>query len=267
MVGDFVSPDYGWLKGKDGSDARVLFRCGKSRDGYQTTDDIIKQAQRAMDILDGHFPDELHVMAYDNATIHTARAPNALSARKMTLKPKPDFTFGEEKLKMRDGVFPDGTPQSMYYPDDHRDASLAGHFKGMRQLIKERREKGADIPDPEKLKAQCTGFKCAKGSTMCCCRRILYTQPDFASQKSRLEEICEARGYQVIFFPKYHPELNCIEQCWGFAKRIYRLFPPSSRDEDLERNVKEALDAVPLVSIRRSVFLLLEIVAKTHIFP
>ncbi|KAJ6505357.1 hypothetical protein C8R45DRAFT_1209132 [Mycena sanguinolenta] len=51
--------------------------------------------------------------------------------------------------------------------------------------------------------------------------------------------------------PKFHPELNFIEQCWGYAKRIYRMFPESSSEEDLERNMLAALDSVPLASIRR----------------
>jgi transposase len=65
-------------------------------------------------------------------------------------------------------------------------------------------------------------------------------QPDFVNQKSILEEHCEARGYHVIFFPKFHCKLNFIEQCWGYAKRIYRMFPTSSKEEDLERNMNAA---------------------------
>ncbi|KAJ7315808.1 hypothetical protein DFH08DRAFT_715332 [Mycena albidolilacea] len=76
-------------------------------------------------------------------------------------------------------------------------------------------------------------------------------QPDFANQKSLLEEHCKAQGYSVIFFPKFHCELNCIEQCWEFAKRIYRIFPSSSKEEDLEHNMNAALDAVPLKTIRK----------------
>jgi hypothetical protein len=76
-------------------------------------------------------------------------------------------------------------------------------------------------------------------------------EPDFLAQKSMLEEHCEKRGYEVIFFPKYHPELNFIEQCWGYAKRIYRMFPASSKEEDLEKNLLAALGSVPLASMRR----------------
>jgi hypothetical protein len=65
-----------------------------------------------------------------------------------------------------------------------------------------------------------------------------------------LEELCEKRGYEVIFFPKFHPELNFIDQCWEYAKWIYRMFPESSSEEDLERNMLEALESVSLASMR-----------------
>ncbi|KAJ7713820.1 hypothetical protein B0H16DRAFT_1341048 [Mycena metata] len=40
---------------------------------------------------------------------------------------------------------------------------------------------------------------------------------------------------------------------WGYAKRIYRLNPESSREDTLERNTLNALDEVPLASMRRFV--------------
>ncbi|KAJ7503793.1 hypothetical protein B0H11DRAFT_2273883 [Mycena galericulata] len=51
--------------------------------------------------------------------------------------------------------------------------------------------------------------------------------------------------------PKFHFELNFIEQVWGYAKRIYRFYPASSREDDLDRNVRETLAAVPLPMTQR----------------
>src|SRR5947209_17482597 len=58
MITDFVSADYGWLRSPDGSEhTRVLFKAGKSRDGYFTSEEIIAQAHHAMDILLKYYPD------------------------------------------------------------------------------------------------------------------------------------------------------------------------------------------------------------------
>ncbi|KAJ7197754.1 hypothetical protein GGX14DRAFT_402382 [Mycena pura] len=156
MVIAFVSPDYGWA-------ARLLFRPGKNRDGYYGRDDILAHATLMMDQLDNDHPDEDHIFAYDNATTHTARAADALSALKMpvntpgidkdTNKQKNWFVKDEngKKIRMRDARFADGDPQPLYFPRGHR---LAGVFKGMRVIINERRARGEPLPDPTKLLAQ-----------------------------------------------------------------------------------------------------------------
>ncbi|EJD06377.1 uncharacterized protein FOMMEDRAFT_75712 [Fomitiporia mediterranea MF3/22] len=85
------------------------------------------------------------------------------------------------------------------------------------------------------LKAECLGFKCTDISlnAKCCCRRILFNELDFRSQKSALEEFIESRGHKAIFYPKYHCELNFIEQCWGRAKFFYRMMKRPHNEEEL----------------------------------
>jgi transposase len=51
---------------------------------------------------------------------------------------------------------------------------------------------------------------------------------------------------EVLFLPKFHPELNPIEQCWGRAKWYYHQLPASSLEEDLEQNVIESLESIPV---------------------
>ncbi|CDO71216.1 hypothetical protein BN946_scf184863.g11 [Trametes cinnabarina] len=88
MVTDFVSANYGWLRSPDGKEStRVLFQPGKNGDGYFTHDEILAQATKAMDILSRHYPDEDHVLIFDNAMTHLKRAADALSARHMSMKP------------------------------------------------------------------------------------------------------------------------------------------------------------------------------------
>lgn len=265
MIADYVSPDYGWLQSPDGSQsARRVMKPGKNKDGYFTCDDIQEQAQAAMDILTEFYPDEEHVFVYDNASTHLKRPEDSLSARHMPkFTPKLGHNWGIEvtkctddgkpvyksdgsmekiKIPMGDAVF-NSQPQSLYFPEGH---SRAGVFKGMATILEERGLSSSKL-------AECKGFKCAPPALDCCCRRTLFNQPDFANVNSLLEITCRARGFQVIFLPKFHCELNFIEQCWGYAKQLYRLNPESSREDQLQKNALAALDAVPLATMRRYV--------------
>ena len=271
MVADFVSADYGWLRSPNGEeDARVLLKPGRSRGGYFTNKDFLKQTERAMDILQAHYPNDDHILIFDNATTHLKRSDDALSARNMPkFTPKAGTNWGPEtnvigddgkpvygpdgkvmktKIQMADATFADGTPQRLYFPPGH---PQAGTFKGMSIILKER-----GLVKEANLKAQCKDFKCKAGTTDCCCRRVLYSQPDFICIESKLETICKQRGFNVLFLPKFHCELNFIEQCWGYAKQIYRQYPASSKEADLELNVVAALGSVPLHSMRKCVHII-----------
>jgi hypothetical protein len=243
-----------------------LFKPGKNRDGYFSNEDIQDQVQAAMDILQEFYPQFDHVFVYDNATTHLKRLEDALSARRMpknipkpgtnwgievtkrdpvTGKPvcKPDGTHEKVKIKMKDTILPNSMVQHLYFPEGH---PRAGVFKGMAVLLEER-----GFGEMSKMRAECKKFQCKAGATDCCCRRILYTQPDFANVDSILQMICSSRGFQVIFLPKFHCELNFIEQCWGRAKMVYRTYPESSREDRLEENAISALESIPLSMMRK----------------
>jgi len=68
----------------------------------------------------------------------------------------------------------------------------------------------------EKLPPRCT-------SDDCCARRLLSVQPDFKAQKGELEESLEKSGlHRVMFYPKFHCELNHIERLWCHGKKYAR---------------------------------------------
>jgi len=52
----------------------------------------------------------------------------------------------------------------------------------------------------------------------CCARAIIANQADFKDQKCCLQEEIEEAGHQVLFYPKFHCEINFIEYVWGAAK-------------------------------------------------
>ena len=178
----------------------------------------------------------------------------------------PHETWRPEKdgPKMRDGHYSPnhGSPsvmQPLYFPDNH--PTMPGWFKGMEQILRERNLWR------DGLRAECgTSFKCRNSDkTDCCCRKILYCQDDFMKQKSRLEEIIESRGHICDFYPKFHCELNFIEQYWGAAKLRYRASARTKGLEAMEKNMKACLDDVPLLQIRRYVPLILMYSNGTHV--
>ena len=57
-----------------------MFKTGKSQDGYFTNAEVLEQTNPAMDILDCDHPNDDHIFFFDNAKMHTAHQPNALSA-------------------------------------------------------------------------------------------------------------------------------------------------------------------------------------------
>jgi hypothetical protein len=123
-----------------------------------------------------------------------------------------------------------------------------GCFKGMAVLLEE-----WGLVTEAKLQYECPSFKCKPGIEDCCCRQVLYSQPDFVAVESLLETHVHAQGFEVIFLPKFHCELNFIKQCWGFAKQKYHKFPGSSKEADLERNLLAALEMVSLDKMHRCV--------------
>ncbi|KIO17278.1 hypothetical protein M407DRAFT_16346 [Tulasnella calospora MUT 4182] len=223
MVADFVSPEFGWCRSSDGNrSTRVLFKAGKNRDGYFTAEDVQAQTHLMLDIFEERFPNgsAITVLGFDNAPSHQRRSQDAQEHTQET--------------KELVSIWGD----------------LSSQFKGMKTILEEQ-----GLLKESRLNAECPGFKCPPRANdipaSCCCRRVLFEQPDFRDQKPELIELVEKRGHIAYFFPKYHCELNFIEMCWGAAKAHYRVQPPTSTEAEMEVNVIKSLDSVPLEKMRR----------------
>ncbi|KZP03294.1 hypothetical protein FIBSPDRAFT_769167, partial [Athelia psychrophila] len=201
MISDMLTSEWGRLVYED-EEARVVFKAGKNRDGWFASGDLLQQVEKSIDIFEAktnRFATGLFL--FDNAPSHQRRADDALSARKMPKRPNEGWTHRKDGPHMRGSSFgPLATPQDFYFPDDH--PTMPGWFKGMEEIIRER-----GLWPENGLRAQCEGFKCVSGATDCCCRRLLFCQPDFQAQKSQLEEYITVRGHLCDFYPKYHCEL------------------------------------------------------------
>jgi hypothetical protein len=221
-------------------EARVFFEAGKNRDRWFTHVELLDQVDRAIDIFESKTQRRATgLFMFNNAPSHQKRADDALSARYLPKRPNEGWTRHEGGPRMRDGWYEvkdaDGSvrkiTQPLYFPDNH--PQFPGWFKGMEQIIRER----SLWPASNKLNAECKGFKCPDNQLDCCCRRVLFNQPNFVQQKSALSELVERRGHICDYYPKYHCELNFIEQYWGAAKLCYRNSPSTQTMEEVRVNV------------------------------
>lgn len=215
--------------------AREQISPGKNNDGWWTIDHLIQQVEtKAIPIFEAMHRNCVALFAFDHSTNHTAYAEDALVANSMNLD------SGGAQKKMRDGFF-NGNVQKMNFED--------GTPKGMKIILQER---GLWSNGLRKICRECKaeGPKSSSERTSCCARRILELQPDFSSQKSRLQEVIESHGHHVIFYPKFHCELNYIEMYWGAAKKYTRDNCDYSWRGLLD-TVPKALDSIPLLTIRK----------------
>ena len=98
-----------------------------------------------------------------------------------------------------------------------------------------------------KLRGKCAKA-CKSDNDACCNKHILERQPDFAEQKSLVQETIEAAGHLCLFLPKFHCELNFIEFFWGMVKK-FLCDNCEYNFETLKENLPKALDSVHIHTI------------------
>ncbi len=92
-----------------------------------------------------------------------------------------------------------------------------GTAKGIRTILFER-----NLWPAAGLRGKCKLVADHKEDGSCCAEKLLSIQPDFAAQLSAVEEAVKEGGQECLFLPKFHPELNIIENFWASAKRYTR---------------------------------------------
>ena len=88
-------------------------------------------------------------------------------------------------------------------------------------------------------------------NTRCYGSFTLSQQQDFLDQKEWLTEVAELAGMSVIFYPKYHCELNYIENVWGWLKSYHRRHCTYNYAH-LKTNLPLTIQDMPLAFIRRA---------------
>ena len=95
-------------------EACIITYPDKNYDGWWTAENLHKQVRdAAIPIFDAQFPNAKAIFAFDNTTSQAAFAGYALVSQRMNLGP------GGKEPVMRNGMFGDGTSQSMVFPTDH----------------------------------------------------------------------------------------------------------------------------------------------------
>lgn len=244
MVSDFLTPNGRLAVPEDIRDdilatlnlpreAAIMLEYGKG--DYWTGEKMAAQTlEVALPIFELAFPSNKFqgLFLFDNATNHRMLADDALDARKMNLKP------GGKQSKMRPTQNPETKePQEMMCPD--------GTPKGIQQVLLER----GKWPETG-LRLECKSASEHRDDNSCCARRVLAAEPDFRAQCGLIQEHIEARGHLVMFYPKFHPELNFIEYFWGACKRYAREHCQHTL-AGLRTTVPQALEAVPVTTIRK----------------
>lgn len=206
--------------GLDKREATEIIQCGG--DIWWDQEHIVQQTLTAITVFEAAHPGCQGLFLFDNATSHCAYANDALRANKM------NKGWGGEQPHMRDGFYYTQSGrrivQKMSYGRGRRIARcLWGQPKGMEIILKERGlwprgglyldcTQRASIPKEQRKHS----------GDNCCARRLMSQQPDFLAQKGRVQEVVEAKGHLVLFYPKFHCELNWIEYFWARVKQYTR---------------------------------------------
>ena len=215
------------------AEAFKIITPGKAHDGYWTNADLVDQFEHVVPFFKHLHPGDDLMFAFDNSSNHHAKAPGALCVQALNLSDGGSkfivdpATRTAPKVTLRDTVW-NGQIQSLTRAD--------GVQKGIRTILQER---NAWVPG---LKLQCT-LECNPPD--CCARTKLGSHPDFASERSWIQTSADKLGVQLIFFPKFHCELNFIEMVWGYLKRYLRKVCSFSF-KDLRERLPQALLGIPI---------------------
>jgi hypothetical protein len=235
MVSEFMSEVDGPIK-----EVHKVLKYGTDRDDeYWTGAGFANQFKSLVDYHKRTNPEYDAVVALDNAAIHSSFAADAPRACMMTLRNNGSSPYRANGLWWYDR---NGERVEQSYTFEDRDGNDIP--KGMRTILQER---GIETKG---LLKKCKICPVLADNTMepsCCVFQILDHQPDFMAAKTMVEQAIEGHSeFEIIYYPKFHPELNFIEMYWGNAKRNIN----SCRMKEWEGTVVKALDSVTIDTIR-----------------
>ena len=250
------------------------FEYGKARQGYWDGDKMIEQVDEIIDAFNHLHPEDQALFIFDHSSGHAKYPEDALNANNMNMKyggtkgcNMRATTLEEDYLnsnieveeELDDGIWSEPRPykkcdvQHMvfqerddppFYAPYLQPQEYVGKPKGIRQVLWERGLLKADMSLEGRWIAG-PGNKPMRGLSTSA-RHRLSLCPDFLHQKSALQLKVEAAGHLCEFLPKYHPELNPIELCWGWIKRWMRKRCKYKYESMLKNLPITMIDVLPL---------------------
>jgi len=228
MVSGFVCECHGFMKDESGQSYQ-FFEAGKNREGWFTNADLVLQLQKCDSLFKNLHPDCDIVIAFDNSMTHHAKEPGGLDSDALNLSDG----GASVPLFVRNGWYMKGEVKVV-----HEMHTINGDGvivqKGRKTILTERNKfknsAGKDLKNICKCCKSNTrasfNLKCEKDGLYfdekCCAKYVLSQETDFLEQLEWLESEVVKLGFKIIFYPKYHCELNFIEKIWGFLKCYHR---------------------------------------------
>ena len=215
-----------------------LLEYGRQKEGYWNADRMSDAFNKAMDIFEKHYPYAIGVFFFDWSSCHTKVAENTPNANAMNVNPDGkqsctrDTTY---KGKIQSLVFKAGDiyNRKKLLPGDE----LIGKAKGLKQVLKERGlwvDGMTQKHDNPKLNMV----------------NVLQQCHDFANPPTFLHDLAAGRGHMVKFLPKFHCELNPIEQVWSVVKQTLKA-QCSYNFKDMKKALPFILDTLDHEKCRR----------------
>jgi len=219
-----------------------------------------KQEPREMDIspittwlhnlrIEKLHPGKKLVFGFDNSTGHHKRPPDGLDASLLPLK-----DGGKNAPMMRNTTyFRRGIECQQLMQNS------LGEQKGLKSILTERALWRYDMAlicvsckQREPHEKRFPGAHYMNTTIFCCARTCLANQPDFLAQREWLREVVEESPQSsIIYFPKFHPELNHIEMVWCYIKQIWKR-KSDNKFQTLEAEIPKIIQEVPVSFIRKT---------------
>ena len=245
MISVFCCSCHGFMKDDELKlkSYQIFLAGNKNREGWFTNDDLVAQLQKIMPLIEKLHPNTKVVFAFDNSMTHHARAPDGLEASLLPLKDN-----GENAPIMRNTSY---IKDGVTHPQQMQILIERGEWKaGMLLTCKSCDSKLFGEERAEYFKDVYTAND-RRFTNYCCARRCLSQQPDFLNQKEWLSEVVERNGHEIIFYPKYHCELNYIEMVWAYLKAKLRRECEDDFKLMLSRIPDILIDEIPIAFFRR----------------